>query len=670
MGPSKVTGAGAGRALRPFLVVLTVVAALGGLALPTISETGPAGAAISQQDGDRGAGPTELAVISQTALVAPEGTFNAWLDVGAVDLTGLEVVATIFRVLDSEAELEAEPLLTLNRVTLGPADTLADPARGLGIRIPVRDGQPIDDIDRIRLPDAGVYPVIIELRSEAGTVAAARTNLTRLPAEDIATGEASSIAALLEVSAAGELTITEATELLASHPTVPVMVVLGAGTLPELEADPELTQALRAALGARPVLAVVDPALDPSALAAISQGVLYGEAARSTADAVTRLGLTTTPASAVIETPLTRPGAVQLTELGVETAIDLSGRGDGSEGESGVLLSPAGQLRVVTPQEIASARPDGRPGGDTWLYQLLARLTLGRQAGTDTFLLRLPASASLASLDAFFAVAAGPGPFAPVPVEQVVPALASTEIAAQPRPAQDLAPVAESLAGVLDQLATFSSFYVDGPDSPARYRSLVSQSLGLGTPGPEQAEAIDEIDRQLTDALSVMSLPQNQSVTLAARSVPIPLTITNGSSGPRQVLLRFRSDKFMVAEDGKEFTIEPGTSSIDIRVDARSLGVSPLEVTVLTPDGRRELASTRFQVRSTAIPGLGLLLSAAGLVLLAIWWYLSIRRRRSKPQRSAGDAERDGGGGEHPDGPGSGRGPDIERDSALSGGSV
>jgi hypothetical protein len=318
----------------------------------------------------------------------------------------------------------------------------------------------------------------------------------------------------------------------------------------------------------------------------------------------------------------------------VRTVVDLSGHGPGS----GLLTTPAGQLAIVAPTDDLTGTAPPEAGGVGWIHQLLAQLTLRRQVGADTSLLRLGGDdhASLASL---LDVLGEPGPLRPVPLGDAVPALAAGELEAQGQPLQDLGPIADSLVEVRARLATYESFYVDGADSPARYRALIRQSLGVGTDPSEQASAIDEIDREVLAALDVVSLPQNQSVTLAARSVPIPLTITNAATGTREVLLQFRSDKLMVAEDGHVIRIGPGTSSIDIQVDARSLGVSPLEVRVLTPDGERMLASTRFQVRSTAVPGLGLLLSAIGLVLLGMWWWVSIRRRRSEQPPGSGDGD-------------------------------
>ena len=45
--------------------------------------------------------------------------------------------------------------------------------------------------------------------------------------------------------------------------------------------------------------------------------------------------------------------------------------------------------------------------------------------------------------------------------------------------------------------------------------------------------------------------------------------------------------------------------------------------------GNLELATARFEIRSTAIPGLGLLVSLSAVGLLGLWWVVDHRRRRS-----------------------------------------
>jgi len=224
---------------------------------------------------------------------------------------------------------------------------------------------------------------------------------------------------------------------------------------------------------------------------------------------------------------------------------------------------------------------------------------------------------------------------------------AEAELPPAGAPATDLGPAADSVASVQDLLSTYDGFYADGRDSPADLRARLARALAVDQSADERSRELGQIAKLLGDELISFSLPPDQSVTLAARRAPIPLTIENGTSGRRNVLLSFRSANVTVTENNRLIAVAPGTSSIDVEVEARALGESPLVVTVRTPDGRHVLSSTRFRVRSTAVPGLGLAISAAGLVGLALWWYISIKRNRA----NGGRRGRRGGGGPDPGGP-------------------
>ncbi len=106
---------------------------------------------------------------------------------------------------------------------------------------------------------------------------------------------------------------------------------------------------------------------------------------------------------------------------------------------------------------------------------------------------------------------------------------------------------------------------------------------------------------------------------------PLPLTIRNGSNGPRSVRLEFRGDRVAVAQDGDIVTVPPGETTLELDARARALGVSTLEVTALTPDRAMVLSSTRYQIRSTAIPGLGWAISGSALLFLLLWWFRTSR---------------------------------------------
>ncbi len=656
----------------------------------------------------------ELRLVSAIPLVPANGTFSARVDLGplaaASDLT---VGVTVYTVLDTERGLDAAPRLPINQIPSRPLSELPVDADGVvTVDVPIRSGEPFDSLDRIRIPDAGIYPVVIDLRDGQGPVASLRLDLIRLPASPTGPPPADEAPArrLGLAVAVGQhgLSVTAATELLRRHRSVPLTVVLGPGVLARLTAGAANAPDLMAAVGSRPVVSVVDPDLDPSALAAIGQGDLYLQAVAATADAVARLGFVADRTIVVTTSPLTLDGADLVVRAGGRVAVELGPPTVPADAQSdegpptGVITTPSGLLAVVSldtggPTDDSRATRDpgdttateetaGDRGGAVGLaHHELAHL-MSRPPGGATRLLggfgpldrvQPDAFGDPDVLDVVLDVLQDTGAASPTPPvdpssrpftllglgEAALERAAQAELPTAAAPATDLAPSAESVTALQDLLSTYDGFYDSGRDSPADLRARMARALAVDHSAEERGKELGEITRLMNAELLSISLTPDQSVTLAARRAPIPIIIESSASGDRTVLLTFRSANVTVTENNKLITVQHGTNFIDVEVEARALGASPLVVTVRTPDGRHELSSTRFQVRSTAVPGLGLAISAAGLVGLAIWWYVSIKRNRA----NGGRRKRRGRGGpdDGPEPTDPGPGPDRGRGNVV-----
>jgi len=90
----------------------------------------------------------------------------------------------------------------------------------------------------------------------------------------------------------------------------------------------------------------------------------------------------------------------------------------------------------------------------------------------------------------------------------------------------------------------------------------------------------------------------------------------------------------VAALDETTVVLPAGVSTVNVEMESRSLGRSPLRIQIMTPD-RVLLAETSFGVRSTAVPGLGLLLSATALLFLMVWWARSIMTTRARRKHPA-----------------------------------
>jgi hypothetical protein len=120
------------------------------------------------------------------------------------------------------------------------------------------------------------------------------------------------------------------------------------------------------------------------------------------------------------------------------------------------------------------------------------------------------------------------------------------------------------------------------------------------------------------------------TITLTARTGTVPLTIRNDTGEPVEVVLKFRSPKVELPDGAtRRVTLAQQTTRLDVAVRTRSSGAFPFEVDVVSPDGELTLATTRYSVRSTAVSGVGLVLSIGAGLFLVVWWARHWRAARS-----------------------------------------
>jgi hypothetical protein len=167
------------------------------------------------------------------------------------------------------------------------------------------------------------------------------------------------------------------------------------------------------------------------------------------------------------------------------------------------------------------------------------------------------------------------------------------------------------------------------------------------------AVSFDEVTRQdhldgadaLIDAqLAQITTEEQTIVTLTSRDGAIPLTINNGLDYPVQVRVTLESDK-LDFPDGR--VIDPVVlppripTRVDVPVRARASGAFKLEATITSPGAPAALGlritSGEFNVRSTAVSGVGLVLTIAAGLFLLLWWGRHFRKTRRDKRLIASD---------------------------------
>ncbi|MFV0526506.1 MAG: hypothetical protein ACK5RL_18635 [Acidimicrobiales bacterium] len=637
-----VAGAGTAGGAPPAAAAVSQAPGPAAPATPGTAAQAPAAGGVSDEIPDEQ--PVDLTLLEQSATTPADGVFTARFELPqGIDLDDpdLTVQVAVHQILDSEAELDEGIGAVLNHRPQEPLVNLVNrDGTSLTIEIPLRPGAGFDELNRVLVPDRGVYPVSLSIRTGSTAIARGTTTLIRLPteAEAATTPMFGVMAPVIVVGPTRGLSVQEATEVLTAHPDRPLTVAVDGGALADLADNPTAATAFRGAVGDRPVVPIPATMLDPSSLFPIGKHSLSADVRQQAITRSTAVGLLPLPRVAVIDARPTADGVAVLADQGIVTMLQLDGR---DPDLVGTMATTDDRTLVMLSADPAASMDLGERGSPTARRQrLLSRLAL-RGGQPIVVATTKPMTEAEETADALLSALAelsetdlGPST---VSLNQFDPANAAGVIPPAEAPSQDLGPVLPVLNETQAAIATYRGSYVDGPSSPDVLNALMLDALDTSVPDEQRVPRLQAVLNRTNDAVNVISLPDNQAVTLAARSVRIPLTIENNSSGSRHVLLRFRSDKIDVAEDNQLITVGPGTSSIDLQITAHSLGVTPLQVSVFTPDGQRQLATSQFGVRSTSVPGLGLAISGIGLALLAVWWYLSIRRARGRRSAPSGD---------------------------------
>ena len=654
--------------------VRRVVAALA--AVVVVLAAAPAAGHRAQEEPEERETDGTLALASQTSWVTPSGEFA--MRIGTEGLNGedgVELAVTVHQRLTSrsafaltlEGQALGSPLLRMPQTPL--SELGRDPAGAVTVRIPLRDADDPFDGDRLRLTAAGVYPVRVELRGPDGVVDAFTTHLVRVPeaADDAAplgVALVLPVAAGLSIQPDGAMALPPGFDEVATvigalerTPDVPLVIDPSPETLDALAADPtgpggELLAALGASVADRQVLAGSYVPIDIDAFVAAQlvdeAAAQFTRGAEITGDL---LGIRPDGRTAISPGRLTPNGLDQLRDLGIDQIVLRE-----SELEPLVrditLTSPfvveTGEGRRLSAASADAALAAHFEGDDPVLgaHQLLADLSVlffdapgVEQRGvvvlppadwtpSDAFLDVLLEGLSQATLlqpsvldDLLEDVANATTDDG----EALLRALAPAETGSLAASADAIRLVRLRLLGYRSMLPPAGSLYAE-----LEKRLLAAQAADLRP--DRRAAYLQGVNRAVDDDIGLIEAPGRQTVTLTAREGVIPLTFRNATGRPVVVTVRLESDKLEFPEGAvRTITLADRSTTVRVEVRARTSGAFPLRVAVSSPRCCLELTRTRFTVRSTAVSGVGVVLSIGAGGFLLVWWashFRSVRRSR------------------------------------------
>ena len=661
-------------ALGPLLAALGF--ALGALPHP------PAVAAVP----DAGSTPS-IELVTQTPVAAPGGSFVATVLLDAIPADG-SIAIDVHSRIRSRSELaqsmEGEGLRGNVFQTVVPVSAL--PPQPDGTRRIVLSLNPA--AGGLTLPAEGVYPLELTAKDAAGNELASLVTHLIVPPDEGDDAPNLAVAVVAEVRAPFALQPDGSVDLpradvqdlagivagLTAAPSIPATLSVQPETVEALLAseetgDAEVVAALRTAASGRTVLADPYVPLDLDALAAADLLDEVGpQQARGVQVLADELGVVPEAEGRLAQPTLGAAGLEVLAFTGTTRMV---------VDDAQVAPLPDGVISYSLAQPFELAVPEGSDAEDPTPGPVLAMapdpVVMGHLAADESpglVVSRVIAELALIRLEQpsvarSSVVALAPGVPAAT-VQQLLAALGTgrpfeavslaeafdhaepvedgggnpVERALVPQAFEAISPAtARSVRSVRADLGTFRGLVGVGsslPELPSRHL-LVATGADL-TNEQRRAQlgaaagAMNAVDQQV-------STPPTFTLTLTAREGTIPLTIRNDSGVPVRVSIHLSSAKLEFPDgDTIDRELVEETTRIDIRVRSRATGAFPLRIDVRTPDDRKSLSMSRYTVRSTAVSGVGLVLSVGAGVFLTVWWARHWHRTRRSKKLIATDA--------------------------------
>jgi Family of unknown function (DUF6049) len=620
----------------------------------------------------RAAEAPTLNLVAQDLVVAPGGTASFAFSVGGTVPEDTEVVVEAYTKFGSaRADLGQMLAGKLRNRDVGFVATSLDLLQpdALGRRVislpTVTTAQERVQGGNALMPDAGMYPVTIELRADNEPLAQLASAVVRL---DGAQAPVPLDVALVVPIDGGPTLRADGTTMIDDSARTRLQTitnVLAATTTPltvaprpelidglnrtGLPADADRRAALTAAIGTRQVLATPYVATDPTAVGRAGMGAELTQQLAAGEDALASAlpGVTSDRTTWVADGRTSAEGITMVRELGarrvVLPAAALAPAPDSLRTPTtAVQVSPDG---AGLPVQVAVADPGFAgafgAGADPVLraHQFVAELlavavdhpsTAARQGVViappgswqpdPTFL------ATVVSL-------LGQNPLLhPVTLDQWFREVATPTDGARALAAADpadLGDFATGLALTRLRLTALSSMLPPADPLPASLDARLRVSVAEPLDQTGHQSYLDAVNAELNVLADAVDPVPTRRITLASRSTEVPITIHRRIDRPIKVRVHVESPKLSFPDNDILVTLDADTVQQRISVKARANGTFPLTVSIMTPQGDVAVAPpTELTVHATTLSGFGVVLTVGALLVLATWWVRHIRRGR------------------------------------------
>jgi hypothetical protein len=523
----------------------------------------------------------------------------------------------------------------------------------------------------------GVYPIQVQLRDATGrqldSVVSAIVRLdpqpppSRLSVAVVLTAEGPPSHGPDLVASVGDdvrSQVGQITDALVASPATPVAFSGSAELIEAMSQDPSgatIVTRLDAALASRQVLSTTYVPVDGPALVQAGLGSELGRQLVAGEDALRGALPSSEPdrRTAIEDGPLDQATVNELVTLGVNQVVvpaaDVAVDASADLQRPFRLRTSTGSVRAATVDpDLQRAFATGLPPAQaaTRLYLQLALLSLSDTTGDAGLLLSPPAGATVSAgmlVDLFTLIGGGPLLQA-VSLDDYFRLVGPVTTAGQPavrslRPASftPLGSFATTYSLMALQAASFAAVV---PDDVSLTRDLdvlrlliLRRELTDASRKAYQASVVARLDQ----IRAMVRVAGQGTVTLTSSKDAIPYVVSNSAPYPVHVLVRLQSSKLGFPGSTTPGTYDqliwlaPGTSVNRPQVTTRARATFPLTIEIWSPDGAQRLTGAEVTVRSTALSGVGVVLTIGAATVLAWWWIRNASHRRRAGRARAHD---------------------------------
>ncbi|MFT7473914.1 MAG: hypothetical protein ACI81L_000829 [Verrucomicrobiales bacterium] len=177
---------------------------------------------------------------------------------------------------------------------------------------------------------------------------------------------------------------------------------------------------------------------------------------------------------------------------------------------------------------------------------------------------------------------------------------------------------------------SWSAVIAADPVSGTRLQELLHVSTDYRLTKMQRSAYIDAIYTLINDQKDgSITTPASDTITLTGRISEVPIIVENNLAVDVSVVLLLDSEKLDFPEGREIFvTLRPGANRIEIPIEARASGDSPIRIQVFSPDRSVPLGSSEVLVRTFAFSGVGLVIGVIAIIVLLLWWLRHLRSTR------------------------------------------